>query len=116
MPITNVRGRIASAFPSGTTEVELYSVGAGEVIDGLLRITNRDSSASSYRVAHCHAGHGDNAADDADYIAYDVAIAAVGGVPHEYSIHAKATETIRIKAGTASKLSFHLSGNKEVTT
>ncbi len=115
MPVTNTRCVIATLFPAATTEAQLYVVPAGTVIDGVLRVSNHDASASSYRIAHCPAAHGDTAAANTDWIAYDVVIPAVGGAPHEYSIHAKATETIRIKAGTASKITFHLSGNKEVT-
>jgi hypothetical protein len=116
MSVTNTRGVIATLFPTTTDEAQLYVVPASTLIDGVLRVSNQNSSASSYRIAHCPAAHGDTAAANTDWIAYDVAIAAVGGAPHEYSIHAKATETIRIKAGAASKLTFHLSGNKEVAT
>jgi hypothetical protein len=116
MSVTNTRGVIATLFPASTSEAQLYAVPAGTVLDGVLRISNQDAEESSYRIAHCPAAHGDNAATNTDWVAYDVAIAAVGGAPHEYSIHAKATETIRVKAGTASKITFHLSGNKEVTT
>jgi len=116
MSITNTRGVIASAFPANTNEAQMYVVPAGTNIDGVLRVNNQDTSAAKYWIAHCPAGHGDVAANNTDWIAAGVSIAAAGAAPHEYSIHAKATETIRIKAETSSKITFHLSGNKEVTT
>ena len=116
MAITNTRGIIATAFPSDTNEVQLYSVPAGTSIDGVLRISNQNTAQSSYYIAQCPAGHGDNPAANTDWIATGVYIGAIGNAPHEYSIHAGPTETIRIKAGTASVLTFHFSGNKEVVS
>lgn len=114
MSVLNTRCKLASSRPANIDEAELYAVPAATEIDAVLRICNQDSSARTYRVAHTTAGHGDVAADGDDWIAYDVTIEP--GIPHEYSIHGNATETIRIKASVADKLSFHLSGNKKVTS
>jgi len=114
MAITNTRGKIASACPANTIEVELYSVPSGMEIDALLRINNLDSYTSAYSVWHCSAGHGNVNANNVDIVAPDVIIDPKGGVPHEISIHAGPTETIRIKSGAANLLTFHLSGNKKV--
>jgi len=114
MAITNTRGNIASACPEDLLEVQLYSIPAGVEIDGVLRINNLDVAPSTYSVWHCPAGQGDVDAVDLDILAPDVIIDPVGGIPHEIGIYAGPTETIRIKSGTASKLTFHLSGNKKV--
>lgn len=115
MPVLNTRGRIAAVRPGNTAEQQLYVVPAATEIDGLLRICNQDSTARTYRVAHCQAGHGDvPITNHANWIFYDKTIAA--NATEEVSIHARATETIRILASVADKLSFHLSGNIKVTS
>jgi len=116
MAITNTRGFISGACPDDTNEVQLYSVPVATEIDAVLRISNIDSTSSSYSVYHCPAGQGNNAASVIHTVAPDVAIDPVGSPPHEYSIHAGPTETIRIKSGAASKLIFHLSGNKKMVS
>ena len=114
MIITNTRCKMASLRPANTNEAQLYAVPAATEIDAVLRICNQDTSARTYRVAHCLAGHGDVAADVYEFLIYDKNIAASD--THELSIHANATETIRVKASVADKLSFGLSGNKKVTS
>jgi len=114
MAITNTRGFIASLCPDSTDEVQLFSVLAGMEIDAVLRINNLDYIPSSYSVWHCSAGHGDNPADNTDILISDTFIDPKGTIPHEISIHAGPTETIRIKSGTADMLTFHLSGNKKM--
>jgi len=114
MTITNTRCKLASSRPSDTNEAQLYVVPASTEIDAVLRICNQDTSTRTYRLAHTTAAHGDVAADGDDWLAYDRNIQP--GDIHEYSIHANATETIRIKASIADKLSFGLSGNKKVTS
>jgi len=114
MAITNTRGKISSACPADTDEVQLYSVPAGTEIDAVLRISNIDSVPSSYSIYHCSANHGDNASIVTDTIAPDVDIDPKGSTPHEYSIHAGPTETIRVKSGSANNIIFHLSGNKKM--
>jgi len=113
--ITNTRQKIASLRPANTDEAQLYVFPASTEGDGVLRVCSQHTSTVKYRIAHCTAGHGDVAADGDDWIAYDVELIA-GDPPHEYSIHGNATETIRIKADTADKISFHFSGNLKVTS
>lgn len=112
--ITNTRCKLASSRPANTTEAQLYAVPASTEIDAVLRICNQDTVQRTYRVAHCTAGHGDSAADGDDWLVYDEKINP--SKTHEISIHANATETVRIKASVADKLSFSLSGNKKVTS
>ena len=114
MAITSTRQKIASVRPADTNEAQLYVIGAGAQMDALLRITNSDTSERTYRVAHCTAAHGDTAADTDDFIAYDQPISA--NTTHEITIHANATETVRIKASVADKIIFHLSGNLKVVS
>ena len=114
MAITNTRGKLASSRPADTNEAQLYAVPASTEIDAVLRVCNQDSSSRTCRVAHTTAGHGAGAADGDDFLFYDRSIGA--GETVEVSIHANATETIRIQASVANKLSFHLSGNAKVTS
>ena len=115
MTITNTRQKLASLRPADTDEAQLYPVPAATEIDAVLRVCNQDTVPRSCRVAHTTAGHGDVAADGDDWLIYDYSIGA-GDPPIEISIHANATETIRVKASVADKLSFHLSGNAKVTS
>lgn len=112
--ITNTRQKLASLCPSDTTEVQLYVVPASTEIDGLLRVVNLDTVEHTYSVAHCDAGHGDNNANDSDFMPYNCTVSA--NTMHEISIHAGPTETIRVTSGSSSNVSFHLSGNKKVSS
>jgi len=111
MAITNTRKKIASLCPDSLNEVQLYAVPSDCEIDAVLRINNITNDLSTYSIYHCSAGQGDNPANISDIIAKDVYIDGLGNPPHEYSIHAGPTETIRVKSGTVSGLIFHLSGN-----
>ncbi len=110
--ITNTRQKIVSLRPADANEAQLYVVPSATQIDGLLRICNQDTSERTCRVAHTTAGHGDVAADGDDWLYYDNVISKNTTI--EISIHATATETIRVQASVADKLSFHLSGNVKV--
>ena len=114
MADTYTKGRVIAARPSVTTEVLFYTVPAVTEIDGVLRICNQDTTSRTYSVAHTVAGHGDVAANGADFLCYDKIISA--NDTNEISIEAGATETIRIKASIADKLSFTLEGVKKVTS
>ena len=114
MAITNTFCKVASLRPADTNEAQLYSVPAATEINMVLRVCNQDTSPRTCRVAHTTAGHGTGAADGDDWLWYDKSIPANDSI--ELSIHANATETIRIKASVADKLSFHLSGMKKVTS
>jgi len=98
-------GRIASSCPANTDEAALYLVPASTQVIGVLRVCNIDTSARTYRVAHCAAT---GAATDDEWLAYDKTIDALD--THEISINANAAEEVRIKASVANKLAFHLSG------
>ena len=113
MAITYERDKLISLCPANTDEAQLYLVGANSetCIDAVLRVVNTDTVDRTYRIAHCDSAHGNNAAATKDFIAYDVTISP-NSPAHEYGVHAKATQPIRIKASIADKVVFHLSGNK----
>lgn len=112
--ITDTYGIIESVRPASTDEVQFYVVPEATEINGVLRVCNQDSAQRTCRVAHCDPAHGDSAAEGKDFLWYDKAIPA--NDTREISIHANATEPIRIKASVVDKLSFHLSGQKKVTS
>lgn len=107
------RGRMAALCPTSTTEAQLYSVPVSTQIDGVLRVCNQGAADTTFSIAHCAIGHGDNAAVATDWLFYNTVIYA--NTTTELSIHAYALETIRVKSGTASGITFHLSGNRVVT-
>lgn len=102
-------GRIAALRPADTNEVELYECPPGTQVQAVLSVCNQASEMMTYRVAHCASGHGDVAANNEDFRAYDTEIAA-GSVPHEYAFNLAAGETIRVRAGNADEISFVLEG------
>ncbi len=110
--ITNTFCKLASLRPTNTDEAQLYAVPAATEINAVLRICNQDTQQRTCRVAHCTAAHGDVAADGDDFLYYDKVIPANDVL--EVSIHALATETVRVKASVADKISFNLSGQKKV--
>ena len=112
MAITNTFGKLASLRPANSTEAQLYLVPAATEISGVLRVCNQNSVSVTCRVAHTTAAHGDVAADTDDFLWYDKNIPANDTI--EISIHANATETVRVRASIADLISFHLSGQKKV--
>jgi len=114
MTIANTSCKLASSRPADTTEAQLYAVPAATEIDAVLRICNQTSNAVDCRVAHTTAGHGDVAADNDDWLYYDKQVPANETI--EISIHANATETVRVRSATGDALSFGLSGNKKETS
>jgi hypothetical protein len=114
MAETFTKSKLASLRPSNTNETQLYAVPAASEIDAVIRICNQDTTARTYKIAHTTAGHGDVAADGDDWIYYDKSISA--NETHELSIEAAATETIRVQASIADKVSFVLEGVKKVTS
>lgn len=110
--ITNSFQKIASLRPANTDEQQLYVVPADTEIVASLTICNQDSSARTYRVARCDAGHGDVAANGDDWKVYDKTISPYD--THEISVRAKDGETIRVKASASDKISFVLEGMVKV--
>lgn len=114
MAETFTKSKIVALRPSVTTEVQLYAVPAATEIDGVIRICNQDTTARTFKIAHTTAGHGDNAALGPDWIYYDKSIPA--NETFELSVEAAATETIRVQASVADKISFVLEGVKKVVS
>jgi len=101
-------GRLAAVAPTGTSENELYAVPSGAEIVANLVITNITGTSANFSVAHTDAA---GAASAEDWLAYAEPLAGYGRVT--IPIAAKNPETIRVVAGTADALTFHLSGMKK---
>lgn len=114
MAETFTKSKLASIRPTNNSEVQLYAVPAASEIDAVIRICNQDTVDRTYRIAHTNAGHGDVAANGADWVYYDKVISA--NETYELSVEAAATETIRVQASVADKVSFILEGVKKVTS
>lgn len=97
--------RLAAAAPSDTNEAELYAVPTGSEIIANLVVTNLTASPVTFRVAHTDTS---GAAAAEDWLAYDESLPM--GSRLTIPITAKNPETIRIQAGTANALTFHLAG------
>lgn len=102
-------GRIAAVRPADTSEQLLYQVPALTEINAPLRICNQTNADQTYSVAHTAVA---GAAQPEDWLARERIVPA--GETDELSIHAKTGEQIRVQAGAADALSFHLSGQQIV--
>ena len=107
-------GLHASAIPANTDEASLLLAGANEEYNGVLRIVNQDTTTKTYGLAHCAAAVG--GALDKEWVAFPGTEVPAASPPHEYSIHLGNNEEIRIKSGTGDKVSFHITGEKKVTS
>jgi len=106
--MSNSYGRKGALSPSDTNEAELYLCPSStELLGGVLNITNRTSSLSTYRVAHTDAS---GAATDEDWSGgYDTEI--FGNDVHQIAgITMGPGETIRVRTDTPNSLSFVLTG------
>ncbi len=107
--MTDTYGRLAALRPADTAEVQLYAAGAAEQVQGIVSVCNQSSETVQYSIAHCAAEHGDNAALDADWRAYEVELEP-NSAPHEISIVLGSEEAVRVKASVADAVSFVFSG------
>ena len=100
--------KLASSRPANTSEAELYAVPAGTQIVATLYVCNQDSNTRTYRVALTDSA---GAAGTDDWIVYDQDLLA--NITHRLGpISLKGGQTVRIRAGTASVISFVLTGLK----
>jgi len=98
---------IAQLAPAATTETVLYTVPAAtQFIGSTLRVCNRDSVATTFRIALRPAGA---ATTDEMYIAFDIPVAANDTTGITDGITLGATDDIVVYADSGS-LSFNLSG------
>ena len=111
MAETIVWGRMASARPANTDEAALLLAGANVEYNGVLRVCNQDSSARTFRIAHCAAT---GAAAGDEWLAYDKEILANDTL--EFSIHLGNNEEVRIRASVGDLLTFHFSGEQKTLT
>ena len=98
---------IAQLAPDITTETVLYTVPAAtQFIGSTLRVCNRDSVPTSFRIALRPAGA---ATTNEMYIAFDIPVAGNDTTGITDGITLGATDDIVVYAGSAN-LSFNLSG------
>jgi len=102
-------GRLAASAPAVTTEAELYAVPSGAEIIANLVITNITATLATFGVAHTDAS---GAATAEDWLAKGESLAGHSRIT--IPITAKNPETIRVEAGTADALTFHLAGMKKI--
>ena len=101
-----VLGQVA---PSATTATTLYSVPSGKsAVVSTIAVTNRASSAATYRIAIRVAGA---ALANEDYIAYDATVAANDTTAFTIGVTLAATDVITVYASTAN-LSFNAFGSE----
>ena len=100
-------GIIAQSAPAATTNTVLYTVPGGtQFVGSTLYICNRGATTTTYRVALRPLGA---VLADAQYVAYDVPVAANDTTTVTSGLTLGATDVITVYAGNAN-LSFNLSG------
>ena len=100
-------GIIAQSAPAATTNTDLYTVPGGtQFVGSTLYICNRGATATTFRVALRPLGA---VLADAQYVAYDVLVAANDTTTITTGLTLDATDKITVYAGNAN-LSFNLSG------
>lgn len=98
---------LAQSNPSATTLTDAYTVpGATSAVISTVVITNRSSTATSYRLSVAVAGA---ANANEQYIAYDVAISGNSAQTLTLGITLAATDVLRVYA-TLATLSFNIFG------
>lgn len=101
-----ILGQVA---PSATTNTDLYTVPAGkQAVISTIVVANRGASASSYRIASRQNGA---ALTAAQYIAYDIAIAANDTTTLTIGLTLGAGDVITVY-GLNANLSFGLYGSE----
>ena len=107
MAITyKVLGQVA---PSATTNTDVYTVGAGkQAIISTITITNRDSNATTYRIAVRPAGA---TVANQHYIAYGTGVAGNDTIALTLGISMSATDVLTVYSTTAN-LSFGVFGSE----
>ena len=108
MPITyKVLGQAA---PAGTTNVDLYTVGAGKsAVVSTLAIANTTAAAATYRVFVRVAGA---TAAAANAVVYDASAAANSTTALTLGMTLAATDVITVQTGTANALTFQAFGQE----
>src|SRR5262245_31716470 len=89
----------------GTVLTDGYTVGTNisTVISSIV-VCNQAGGAGTYRISHAIAGAGDTSAQ---YLAYDVAIAANSSAVLKLGLTMGSTDVIRVR-GSASTISFNI--------
>lgn len=100
---------LGQSAPSATTSTDLYTVpSATQTVVSSLVITNRDSSAATFRISCAPAGA---ALANSQYVAYDVTVGGADSTVLTLGITLGATDKIRVYASTAN-LTFTAFGSE----
>ena len=101
---------LGQTAPSGTTNVDLYTVGSGKsAIVSSIAICNVTATAATYRVFQRIAGA---AAGVANAVVYDATVAANSTSTVEIKMTLAATDVITVQSGTGSALTFTANGSE----
>lgn len=101
---------LGQAAPSGTTNVDLYTVGAGKsAIISSIAVCNVTSTAATYRIFQRIAGA---TAGVGNAVAYDATVAANSTTSVEIKMTVAATDVITVQSGTGNALTFTANGSE----
>lgn len=101
---------LGQAAPAGTTNSDLYTVGAGKsAVISTLAIANTTGTAASARVFVRVAGA---AAATSNAIVYDANVAANSTIGLTLGITLAATDVLTVQTGTANALTFQAFGQE----
>lgn len=101
---------LGQSAPSGTTNADLYTVGAGKsAIVSTLTITNDTATAATARVFVRVAGA---AASTANALVYDTTFAANSVTGLTLGITLAATDVLTVQTGTANAITFMAFGQE----
>lgn len=100
---------LAQSAPAATTNVDLYTVGAGKsAVISTLIVANRAATPATYRIAVRVAGA---TLTNAQYIAYDVIVGASDSTTLTLGITLAASDVVTVYASNAN-LSFNVFGSE----
>jgi hypothetical protein len=101
---------LAQAAPTGTTNVDFYTVPSGtSTVVSTLRVANLTATAATLSIYVRVAGAAANAANT---VAKDVTLAANSIYSATEGMTLAATDVITVQSGTANALSFNLFGSE----
>jgi hypothetical protein len=101
---------LGQAAPTGTTNVDLYTVGASKsAIVSTLHVANVTATAATARIYIRVAGA---AAADGNAFIKDISVPANGVYAFTEGITLNAADVVTVQSGTANALTFHLFGQE----
>jgi hypothetical protein len=101
---------LGQAAPSGTTNVDLYTVGTGKsAIVSSIVVCNVTGTAAKYRIFQRIAGA---TAGISNAVAYDATVAANSTTSVEIKMTLAASDVLTVQSDTASALTFTANGSE----